>query len=37
MIDRYLHQNLVQSGKNGFKPLTYGFGEKKTKRREKKN
>ncbi len=26
MIDRYLHQNLVQSGEKGFEPLTYGFG-----------
>ncbi len=27
MIDRYFHQNLVQSGKKGFQPLTCGFGD----------
>ncbi len=27
MIDRYLHQNLVQSGEKGFESLTCGFGD----------
>ncbi len=27
MINRYLHQNLVQSGEKGFEPLTCGFGD----------